>query len=105
MNERKQDNEEPNNQTVTTDINNADVEEFEKFKRAQQIELFKKLIKTEKDPFMQNILDKRQLAYKVTANSLYGQCGSRTSSFYQKNIAASTTATGRLMITYAKRMY
>jgi DNA polymerase elongation subunit (family B) len=64
----------------------------------------RKLIKTEKDPFMQNILDKRQLAYKVTANSLYGQCGSRTSSFYQKNIAASTTATGRLMITYARKM-
>jgi DNA polymerase elongation subunit (family B) len=64
----------------------------------------RKLIKTEKDPFMQNILDKRQLAYKVTANSLYGQCGSRTSSFYQKNIAASTTATGRQMITYAKRI-
>jgi DNA polymerase elongation subunit (family B) len=64
----------------------------------------RKLIKTEKDPFMQNILDKRQLAYKVTANSLYGQCGSRTSAFYEKNVAASTTATGRMMITYAKRI-
>jgi hypothetical protein len=49
-------------------------------------------------------LDKRQLAYKVTANSLYGQCGSRTSSFYEKNVAASTTATGRMMITYARRI-
>jgi DNA polymerase elongation subunit (family B) len=64
----------------------------------------RKLIKSEKDPFMQNILDKRQLAYKVTANSLYGQCGSRTSSFYEKNVAASTTATGRMMITYARRI-
>jgi len=64
----------------------------------------RKLIKTEKDPFMQNILDKRQLAYKVTANSLYGQCGSRTSAFYEKNVAASTTATGRMMIIYAKRI-
>ena len=64
----------------------------------------RKLIKTEKDPFMQNILDKRQLAYKVTANSLYGQCGSRTSSFYEKNVAASTTATGRMMIIYARRI-
>jgi DNA polymerase elongation subunit (family B) len=64
----------------------------------------RKMIKTEKDPFMQNILDKRQLGYKVTANSLYGQCGSRTSTFYQKNVAASTTATGRMMIIYAKRM-
>ena len=62
------------------------------------------MIKTEKDPFMQNILDKRQLAYKVTANSLYGQCGSRTSTFYDKDIAASTTATGRMMIIYARRI-
>jgi DNA polymerase elongation subunit (family B) len=53
---------------------------------------------------MQNILDKRQLGYKVTANSLYGQCGSRTSTFYEKDVAASTTATGRMMITYAKRI-
>ena len=64
----------------------------------------RKMIKTVKDPFMQNILDKRQLGYKVTANSLYGQCGSRTSTFYQKNVAASTTATGRMMIIYAKRI-
>jgi DNA polymerase elongation subunit (family B) len=62
----------------------------------------RKMIKTEKDPFMQNILDKRQLGYKVTANSLYGQCGSRTSTFYEKDVAASTTATGRKMIIYAK---
>jgi len=64
----------------------------------------RKMIKSEADPFMQNILDKRQLGYKVTANSLYGQCGSRTSTFYEKDVAASTTATGRQMITYAKRM-
>ena len=64
----------------------------------------RKKIKTEPDPFMQNILDKRQLGYKVTANSLYGQCGARTSTFYEQDVAASTTATGRMMITYAKRM-
>ena len=64
----------------------------------------RKLIKTEKDPFMQNILDKRQLGYKVTANSLYGQCGAKTSTFYEKDVAASTTATGRMMIMYAKRI-
>jgi DNA polymerase elongation subunit (family B) len=64
----------------------------------------RKMIKTEKDPFMQNILDKRQLGYKVTANSLYGQCGSRTSTFYERDVAASTTATGRMMIIYAKRI-
>jgi DNA polymerase elongation subunit (family B) len=64
----------------------------------------RKKIKTENDPFMQNILDKRQLGYKVTANSLYGQCGAKTSTFYEKDVAASTTATGRMMIMYAKRI-
>jgi DNA polymerase elongation subunit (family B) len=64
----------------------------------------RKQAKGEKDPFMQNILDKRQLGYKVTANSLYGQCGAKTSTFYEKDVAASTTATGRSMIIYAKRI-
>jgi DNA polymerase elongation subunit (family B) len=56
------------------------------------------------DDFMKNVLDKRQLAYKVTANSLYGQLGAKTSTFYEPDIAASTTATGRLLLTYAKRV-
>ena len=64
----------------------------------------KKKAKKAGDPFMANILDKRQLAYKVTANSLYGQCGARTSTFYEKDVAASTTATGRMSITYARRI-
>ena len=64
----------------------------------------RKLIPLESDEFMKNVLDKRQLGYKVTANSLYGQCGARTSTFYEKDIAASTTATGRLLLTYAKKV-
>jgi DNA polymerase elongation subunit (family B) len=60
--------------------------------------------KSEKDPFMRNVLDKRQLGYKLTANSLYGQCGSKTSTFYEKDVAASTCATGRMMIMYAKKI-
>ena len=56
------------------------------------------------DEFMKNVLDKRQIAYKVTANSLYGQLGAKTSTFYEPDIAASTTATGRLLLTYAKRV-
>jgi DNA polymerase elongation subunit (family B) len=54
--------------------------------------------------FMKNVLDKRQLAIKVTANSLYGQCGAKTSSFYEKDVAASTTAIGRKLLTYGKRI-
>ena len=64
----------------------------------------RKLIPLQTDEFMKNVLDKRQLAYKVTANSLYGQLGAKTSTFYEPDIAASTTATGRLLLTYAKRV-
>lgn len=52
--------------------------------------------------FEKAVLDGLQLAYKVTANSLYGQIGARTSSIYLKDIAACTTATGRKMIMMAK---
>ena len=64
----------------------------------------RKLIPNTSDEFMKNVLDKRQLAYKVTANSLYGQLGAKTSTFYEPDIAASTTATGRLLLTFAKRV-
>jgi len=64
----------------------------------------RKLIPLQTDEFMKNVLDQRQLGYKVTANSLYGQCGAKTSTFYEKDIAACTTATGRKLLTYAKRI-
>lgn len=48
------------------------------------------------------VLDGLQNAYKVTANSLYGQMGAKTSQIYLKDIAACTTATGRNMIMMAK---
>ncbi len=52
--------------------------------------------------FMKNVFNQRQLGLKVTANSLYGQCGAKTSAFYEKDAAASTTATGRKLLIYAK---
>ena len=64
----------------------------------------RKLIPQETDEFMKQVLEQRQLGYKVTANSLYGQCGAKTSTFYEKDIAACTTATGRLLLTYGKKM-
>jgi DNA polymerase elongation subunit (family B) len=64
----------------------------------------RKLIPQTADEFMKNVLDKRQIAYKVTANSLYGQLGAKTSTFYEPDIAASTTATGRLLLTFAKKV-
>ena len=64
----------------------------------------RKLIPNEKDDFMKQVLEQRQLGYKLTANSLYGQCGAKTSTFYEKDIAACTTATGRKLLTYARRV-
>ena len=64
----------------------------------------RKLIPQQTDDFMKQVLEQRQLGYKLTANSLYGQCGAKTSTFYEKDIAACTTATGRMLLTYAKKI-
>ena len=62
----------------------------------------KKLMSKEEDPFKKNIYDKRQLSIKVTANSLYGQCGAKTSAFFEKDVAAACTAIGRKLLFYGK---
>ncbi|MEE9573752.1 MAG: DNA polymerase domain-containing protein [Candidatus Neomarinimicrobiota bacterium] len=62
------------------------------------------LIKDTYNSFMKNVFNQRQGAIKIVANSLYGQCGGRTSSFYEKDIAASTTSTGRKLLLYAQRV-
>ena len=64
----------------------------------------RKLILKEDDEFMKNVLDKRQLSIKVTANSMYGQTGAKTSTFYEKDCAASTTAMGRTLLLYGKQV-
>jgi DNA polymerase elongation subunit (family B) len=58
--------------------------------------------KSEKDPFRLALLDAEQLAYKLTANSLYGQLGSSTFKIRLQHLAASTTAYGRKQILFAK---
>jgi DNA polymerase elongation subunit (family B) len=65
--------------------------------------IIKKIMENEKDKFKKAILDGRQLALKITANSLYGQTGASTSAIYKREIAASTTATGRQMLEFSKR--
>ena len=60
---------------------------------------------SEKDTYTQfqkNTLDGAQLAYKITANSLYGQLGSRIGALYYKELAASTTAVGRKQLEIAQ---
>ena len=62
----------------------------------------KKLMDAESDPFKKSVLDGLQLAYKVTANSIYGQIGAKTSKIYKPQIAASTTSGGRQRIIHAR---
>ena len=62
----------------------------------------KKEMKTANDPFTYAVLDGKQLALKVTCNSVYGQTGASISKIYKKAIAASTTAGGRNCIYRAK---
>jgi DNA polymerase elongation subunit (family B) len=57
---------------------------------------------TETDPFKKALLDAEQLAYKLTANSLYGQLGSSTFKIRLQHLAASVTAYGRKQIMFAK---
>ena len=57
----------------------------------------------EGDMFKASVFDGLQLAYKLTANSLYGQIGAKTSKIYKPAIAASTTAGGRGRIMHAKQ--
>ena len=58
----------------------------------------KKLIKTAKTEDKKKVLEGLQLSYKLTANSVYGQLGAKTSSIFFKKIAACTTAIGRQRI-------
>lgn len=65
----------------------------------------KELVKSIKDTyneFEKSVFDGLQLAFKMTANSLYGQLGASTSQIFLKDIAASTTATGRKLLYLAK---
>jgi DNA polymerase elongation subunit (family B) len=56
----------------------------------------------ETDIFRKALLDAEQLAYKLTANSLYGQLGSSTFKIRLQHLAASVTAYGRKQILFAK---
>lgn len=68
-----------------------------------QRKLARARIRDTDDEFKKAVLDGLQQAYKVMANSLYGQVGARTSPIYMRELAASTTAVGRNMILKAKK--
>lgn len=62
------------------------------------------LIPKETDPLKIALLDAQQNAYKITANSLYGQLGSGTFKLRLQHLAASVTGYGRKQIMFAKEV-
>ena len=60
-------------------------------------------LKVEKDPFKRAVLDGRQLALKVSANSVYGFTGATVGKLPCLAISSSTTAYGRQMIELTKQ--
>ena len=62
----------------------------------------RKLMETTEDESQKSVLNGLQLAYKVVANSVYGQAGSRTSAIRKIEVAACTTAAGRDRLQFAK---
>ena len=58
--------------------------------------------KIEVDAYKASIYDVRQLKYKVSCNSVYGQTGSAVSAFRCLDVAASITSIGRSMIVFTK---
>ncbi|CAG4908999.1 unnamed protein product [Colias eurytheme] len=59
-------------------------------------------LKQEKDPFKRSILDGRQLALKLSANSVYGFTGAQVGKLPCLEISGSVTAYGRTMIEFTK---
>jgi len=64
----------------------------------------RKLLETTEDDSQKAVLNGLQLAYKLVANSVYGQCGSATSAIRKLEVAACTTAAGRDRIAFAKKI-
>jgi DNA polymerase elongation subunit (family B) len=62
----------------------------------------KKMEDPKLDDAQKSVYNGLQLAYKVVANSIYGQLGSRTSPIRKMCIAACTTAVGRRSLLFAK---
>ncbi|KAF4463303.1 DNA polymerase delta subunit 1 [Fusarium albosuccineum] len=62
----------------------------------------KRELAIEKDPFKKAVLNGRQLALKISANSVYGLTGATTGKLPCLEIASSTTSFGRKMIEKTK---
>jgi DNA polymerase elongation subunit (family B) len=67
-------------------------------------EFKEKMEDTQYDEAQRSVFNGLQLAYKVVANSVYGQTGSRTSPIRRLCVAACTTAAGRTALGRARRI-
>ncbi|XP_057299818.1 DNA polymerase delta catalytic subunit-like [Hydractinia symbiolongicarpus] len=61
-------------------------------------------LKNETDPFKKKVLDGRQLALKISANSVYGFTGAQVGKLPCLEISSSVTAFGRQMIERTKQL-
>ncbi|TVU01031.1 hypothetical protein EJB05_53512 [Eragrostis curvula] len=61
-------------------------------------------LKEEKDPFEKAVLDGRQLALKISANSVYGFTGATVGQLPCLEISSSVTSYGRQMIEHTKKL-
>lgn len=64
----------------------------------------KKMMNAEKDPFKKNVLNGRQLALKIVANSVYGFTSTPTNIYKCEEIGETTTQNGRNMIFQTKQL-
>jgi DNA polymerase delta subunit 1 len=64
----------------------------------------KEMMKEEKDPFRYKVLDGRQLALKMSANSVYGFTGAQVGKLPCLEISQSVTSFGRTMIEKTKQL-
>lgn len=64
----------------------------------------KEMMKSEKDPFRYKVLDGRQLALKISANSVYGFTGAQVGKLPCLEISQSVTSFGRTMIEKTKQI-
>jgi len=86
-------------------VNKDETKTYIKTSKGDKVEINNINVKSIKDTyteFQKNIFDGLQLAFKITANSVYGQIGARVSDLYAKEIAASTTAIGRQQLEIAQ---
>ncbi|KAJ2757045.1 hypothetical protein GGI19_000341 [Coemansia pectinata] len=88
---------EEGNSTFTTDFKGVIPEILEHLISSRK--RVKKLMKDETDPIVKSIYDKRQFAYKVSANSFYGAFGSRNNHYLQmRDGAEAVTRNGRMFL-------